>query len=210
MLFDILSATTDLEVQENIVQLLWDLECEAMGAARKASAAKGKLQVRKPQVSRGLGVFCSWALACGFRIGQYESSPVCKHARLCASLGHVPPFESVATDLINRLTCALPCLRTQDCRPDLRCIDAFLSLLERTNSAAIASHAIHFMYSFTHLPVPGPVLAGGWSVGGRAGGWARRVVYIVGFVRFTVSRLVGLNNHSKLQLLPRWLLSGVS
>jgi hypothetical protein len=52
--------------------------------------------------------------------------------------------------------------------PDLKCINTFISLLERTHNPAIANHVIHFMYGFKHIPVPSHILAGGW-VGGSMG-----------------------------------------
>jgi len=48
----------------------------------------------------------------------------------------------------------------QDCVPDVKCFYAFLSILERTRRPAIASHVIHFMYGFRHIPCPGHILAG--------------------------------------------------
>ncbi|GAB4814350.1 hypothetical protein N2152v2_001396 [Parachlorella kessleri] len=96
MLFDILYSTKDLEIQEDIVQLLWDLE---------------------------------------------STSEV--------------------------TTC-------KDCVPDVKCFYAFLSILERTRRPAIASHVIHFMYGFRHIPCPGHILAEG----------ARRLVGVVGAYRY--------------------------
>lgn len=81
MLFEILCASQDLQVQQDIVQLLWDLESDSEGSTCRA------------------------------------------------------------------------------CVPEPKCLSTFLGLLERTQSASIASHVIHFMFGFREMQVEGTVLA---------------------------------------------------